>query len=72
LDTWKGWALRFPPTSQQFHTNIKFLLEVEQNNALLFLDVLVSRRPGCIRGAIQKFPKFEFCARMIMSTLKYR
>jgi hypothetical protein len=25
-----------------------------------------------IRGAIQKFPKFEFCARMVMSTSKYR
>jgi hypothetical protein len=23
-------------------------------------------------GAIQKFPKFEFCARMFMSTSKYR
>jgi hypothetical protein len=50
LDTCKGWALRFPPTSQQFNITMKFPLEAEQNKTLSFLDVLVSRRPGGSQG----------------------
>jgi hypothetical protein len=47
--------------------NIKSL-QINQIEPVLVVNVL----KYVLRGSIQKFPKFKFCARMVMSTSKYR